>query len=244
MAIAAVLLLALAAVSFVYFREAPTAAPEMRTEIVTPSTTDPVSFALSADGRQIVFVASGDGTARLWLRRLDSTSAQPLAGTEGASFPFWSPDSRSVGFFADNKLKRTDIRGGSPQTLADATNRGGTWGPDGSILFTRTAASPLSRIPASGGEPVAITKLDKQASHRFPQFLPGGRQFLFYALGTPETAGIYLGSLDSPGTKRIRASRTGPATAVSSCIKAPIRKRQHGKSGCYRWRESASLLCF
>jgi Tol biopolymer transport system component len=206
-----VLLLALAALSFVYFREAPNAAPEMRTEINTPSTTDLGSFALSPDGRQITFVASEDGTARLWLRRLDATSAQPLAGTEGASHPFWSPDSRSVGFFADNKLKRIDIGGGSPQTLADTENRGGTWSSDGTILFARTSNSSLFRIPASGGSPAAVTKLDKQSSHRFPQFLPGGRQFLFYAQGTPETSGIYLGSLDSPGTKRLAAADTAGA---------------------------------
>ncbi len=203
----AVFLLALVAVSFVHFREAPpTAAQEMRTEIDTPSTTDPLSFALSPDGRQIVFVASGDGSPRLWLRRLDVTSAQPLAGTDSASFPFWSPDSRSVGFFAGNKLKRMDIGGGSPQTLTDAANRGGTWSTDGTILFTRTVASPLSRIPASGGEPVEVTKLDRQNSHRFPQFLPGGQQFLFYAQGTLETAGIYLGSLASSDTKRLVAA--------------------------------------
>ena len=111
-----------------------------------------------------------------------------------------------MGFFADNKLKRVDLAGGSPQTLTNATNRGGTWSPDGVILFTPTTASPLFRIPASGGEAVAVTKLEKQASHRFPQFLPGGRQFLFYALGTPETQGIYLGSLDAPETKRLTAA--------------------------------------
>lgn len=208
-ALAAILLLALAASSFVHFREAPPAPPpEMRTEIVTPPTSDPVSFALSPDGRQIVFVASGDGTARLWLRRLDVTSAQPLGGTEGASDPFWSPDNRSVGFFAGSKLKRIDIGGGSPQTLTDAINRGGTWGPDGTILFTRNVSSPLSRIPASGGGPVAVTKLEKQNSHRFPQFLPGGQKFLFYAQGSSEAAGIYLGSLDSPETKRLAAADT------------------------------------
>ena len=206
---AAVLLLALAALSFVHFREVPpTAAPEMQTEINTPSTSDLTSFALSPDGRQIVFVASGDGTARLWLRRLDATSAQPLPGTEGASDPFWSPDSKSVGFFADNKLKRIDIGGGSPQTLTDSTSRGGAWGPDGTILFTRNPVNPLSRIPASGGAPVAVTKLDKQTAHRVSQFLPGGRQFLFYASGTPETTGIYLGSLDSSQTKRLAAADT------------------------------------
>ena len=144
------LLLALAAVSFVHFREAPTVAPEMRTEIVTPSTSDPMSFALSPDGRQIVFVASGDGAARLWLRRLDATSAQPLAGTEGASYPFWSPDSRSVGFFADSKLKRIDIGGGSPQTLTDAANRGGTWGPDGTHFVCAGCCQPTISHPCVG----------------------------------------------------------------------------------------------
>jgi WD40 repeat protein len=167
-----------------YLRETPP--PETRVELVTPATTDPVSFALSPDGRQLVFVASGDGASRLWLRPLDKTTAQPLAGTEGASYPFWSPDSRSVGFFADNKLKRIDLAGGSPQTLTDAYNRGGTWSPDGVILFTPTTRSPLFRIAASGGAAVAVTKVEKLLSHRFPQFLPGGRQFLFYALGTPE----------------------------------------------------------
>ena len=151
-----------------------------------------------------MFVASGDGQQRLWLRRLDATSAQTLAGTEGASDPFWSPDSRSVGFFADGKLKRMDIGGGSPQTLASSTNRGGTWNSDGTILFAPTTGSPLFRIPASGGQRMAVTKLDRgQSNHRFPQFLPDGRQFLFYNVGTPENSGIYVGSLDSSDTKRL-----------------------------------------
>ena len=146
-----------------YLREAPPPSPpETRTEIVTPATTDPISFALSPDGRQLVFVASGDGRPRLWLRPLDKTTAQPLAGTEGASYPFWSPDSRSVGFFADGKLKRIDLGGGSPQALTDATARGGTWSADGVILFARTIGGPLFRVPASGGEAVAVTKLDRQ----------------------------------------------------------------------------------
>ena len=138
-----------------------------------------------------------------------STTAQPLAGTEGAAYPFWSPDSRSVGFFADGKLKRLDIGGGAPQTLATAAvARGGTWNADGVILFAPTTASPLFRVPASGGEAVAVTKLDRQTSHRFPFFLPDGRQFLFYAQGTPETAGIYLGSLDSAETRRLTPADT------------------------------------
>jgi Tol biopolymer transport system component len=131
-----------------------------------------------------------------------------------------------VGFFADGKLKRIDIAGGTPQILADASiGRGGTWGPDGTILFAPLGTSALFRIAASGGESIAVTKLDKQTGHRFPQFLPDGRQFLFYAQGTPETAGIYLGSLDSSETKRLLASdvagrylsaQAGSATHTSS----------------------------
>ena len=223
MGVAAVFLIAMAALAVpavMHFREAPPAAPpEMRTEIVTPATTDPASFALSPDGRQLVFVASGDGPSRLWLRPLAATAAQPLAGTEGGSYPFWSPDSRSVGFFADAKLKRLDIGGGSPQALANAPgSRGGTWNADGVILFARTFNGPLFRIPASGGEAVAVTKLDRQQSHRFPQFLPDGRQFLFYAQGTPETRGIYLGSLDSDETKRLTAADTAGVYAPSGWL--------------------------
>ena len=210
LAVAAIVIVALAIPAVRYLRETPPPSPpETRIEIVTPATTDPISFALSPDGRQIVFVASGDGASRLWLRSLATTTAQPLAGTEGATYPFWSPDSRSVGFFADGKLKRLDIGGGAPQTLATVTAaRGGTWNADGVILFAPTTASPLFRVPASGGEAVAVTKLDRQTSHRFPSFLPDGRQFLFYAQGTPETAGIYLGSLDSAETRRLTAADT------------------------------------
>jgi eukaryotic-like serine/threonine-protein kinase len=204
LAVAVLVAIAFAIPAVRYLRETPP--PEARLDIVMPATTDPFSFALSPDGRQIVFVAAGDGASRLWVRPLDKTTAQPLAGTEGASYPFWSPDSRSVGFFADNKLKRIDLAGGSPQTLTDAYNRGGTWSPDGVILFTPTTRSPLFRIAASGGAAVAVTKVEKLLSHRFPQFLPGGRQFLFYALGTPETQGIYLGALDAPETKRLTAA--------------------------------------
>jgi Tol biopolymer transport system component len=191
----------------VHVREAaPAAASEMRLDINTPSTSDPVSFALSPDGRQIVFVASGDGPSQLWLRQLDDTDARPLAGTEGASFPFWSPDSRSLGFFAEGKLKRLEIGGGAPQTLADAAyGLGGTWSPDGTILFSPAGSSPLFRVSASGGEPEAVTELD--GAHSFPQFLPGGQQFLFYVgRRSPEANGTYLGSLDSSQTTRLAAA--------------------------------------
>jgi Tol biopolymer transport system component len=194
----------LAIPAVLYFRSGPVDVPERRLDIVTPGT-DQLSFALSPDGRQFVY---GDGQ-RLWLRPMDKTTAQPLAATEGASNPFWSPDGRSLGFFASGQLKRLDLVGGGAQVLAPVsvlTARGGTWGPDGTILFATASTGPLFRIPATGGKAVAVTTLDKQTGHRFPQFLPGGRQFLFYALGTPDTTGIYLGSLDGPETTRLTAA--------------------------------------
>jgi hypothetical protein len=159
-----------AGLAFVHFREPPPAAPsEMRLDIVTPATGDPVSFALSPDGKQIVYVGYGvEGVLRLWLRPLASATAQPLSGTEGASFPFWSPDSRSIGFFAGGQLRRLDIGGGQPQPLANATAaaaRGGTWNADGIILFALNTATSVFRVSATGGEAVPITiKLDKQTS--------------------------------------------------------------------------------
>ena len=153
LAVAAAVIVALAVPTVRHLREAPpTSPPETRVDIVTPATADPTSFALSPDGRQIVFVASGDGASRLWLRSLATTTAQPLAGTEGAAYPFWSPDSRSVGFFADAKLKRLDLGGGAPQTVAAAAvARGGTWNADGVILLETGTTGPLFRVPASGG---------------------------------------------------------------------------------------------
>jgi Tol biopolymer transport system component len=183
---------------------------EMHLQIVTPSTPAPFEFALSPDGRYIVFVASGDGPQRLWLRALDKVDEQPMAGTEGADLPFWSADSRSIGYVASGKLYRIDIAGGPPQFLANAPGAvgPGAWNADGTILFGPTSTSPLLRIAASGGEATAVTRLDSphQSNHRSPQFLPDGRYFLFYAVGQEQASGIYLGSLDGGEPKRLMAS--------------------------------------
>ena len=194
-----------------HLREAPPAvATETRTEIVTPATSDVSAFALSPDGRQIVFIASGDGPRRLWLRSLAATTARPLEGTDGAGYPFWSPDSRSVGFFAGGQLKRLDLDGGAPRTLTPAVAaRGGTWGTDDVILFAPTPIAPLERVAGSGGDAVQeTTLLDWQTDHRFPVLLPDGRHFIFYAQGPTEPDGIFLGAIGSATTTRLTASES------------------------------------
>jgi len=207
---------ALSIPAFMYLRERPANAPEMRLEINTPATSQPLHFALSPDGSRLVFVASANGVQQLWVRSLATTAAQPLAGTDGAEYPFWSPDNRSIGFFAAGKLKRIDLAGGPPQIVADAASgRGGAWSDDGTILFAPTPASPLFRVPAAGGQPVAVTRLDlpRQGSHRLPQFLPDKRHFLFFSQGNPAAQGIYLGSLDDNVVTRLTPADTAGAYA-------------------------------
>ena len=199
------------------FRPAPDAS-ELRLEITTPPTTDPLSLALSPDGQKLVFVADSEGVSRLWLRELNAVSPRPLAGSDGAAFPFWSPDSRSIGFFADAKLKRLDLTGGAPQVLADVQiARGGTWNRDGVILFAPQTGTPIFRVSATGGEAVAVTTLDApqpdQVGHRFPHFLPDGRHFLFHVVGSPQYRGVYVASLDEPGKQRLLDTETAAVVA-------------------------------
>ena len=183
----------------------PAATPETRLEINTPPTRN-ASLAISPDGLKIVFVATSEGRSRLWLRSLDSSLARPLAGTEGGSVLFWSPDSRSIGFFADSKLKRMDIDGGSLRTLAAAAVPfGGTWGRDGTILFGFSPGDPIMRMSAQGGEPTAATGIvsAQHRGHGFPAFLPDSRHFLFFANGSPETRGVYIGQLGGLTSTRL-----------------------------------------
>ena len=160
-----------------WFLRRPLNAPELRVvEITTPRTADPASFAISPDGRRLAFVAERDGQPMLWVRDLDSASGRALPGTEGARRPFWSPDSRSIGFFMNSELRRIEARGGAPQTitylLAGTT---GTWGSDGTILFSSTASPALRSVNAAGGAvQVETTPAADSTGHRHPQFLPGG----------------------------------------------------------------------
>jgi Tol biopolymer transport system component len=176
------------------------------------NSTAPNLLALSPDGSRLAYCAhSGMGSDRLWIHELDSGEARPLEGTEGASQPFWSPDGRSLGFFAHRKLKRVGAEGGPVLTLATAINpRGGTWNATGTILFAPNHASPVLRVPAEGGAVTAVTRLDKgggEATHRYPEFLPDGRHFLYLARGAGAGAGeepvVYAGSLDGPDRRPV-----------------------------------------
>jgi Tol biopolymer transport system component len=182
--------------------------------------------AVSPDGNRIAFTAeSAEGVTRLWVRPFSSASAQALPGTEGASRPFWSPDSRSLGFFAGGKLKRVEATGGPPQTLADApSGRGGTWNRDGVILFSPNVQSPIYRVSSSGGATVSVTSLGPgrgEFQHVWPTFLPDGRHFLYTGfLGAEarptEINGFYVGSLESKEVKLLHSGRGNVAYAPSS----------------------------
>ena len=201
-------------VAVLYLRRANASAPEFRADIATPATDDQSSFSLSPDGRLIAFAASDEGTMRLWVRALDSTSAQVLPGTEGARSPFWSPDSRSLGFFADFKLKRIDLDGAQPAVLATVSSNfaQGTWGTGGVILFS-WGVTPISRVAASGGEVTIATRLAKGQNNQFaPRFLPDGRKFLYVVNGTD--SGIWIGSLDGTEPRRITSIDVGSDSAA------------------------------
>ncbi|HEV3214743.1 MAG TPA: protein kinase [Vicinamibacterales bacterium] len=198
----AVLAVAVLVLGFVHFRETPLQPRTIRFQVPLPEKTMGPVFELSPDGRTLAITASEGGRRRLWLRPLDSLNAQALPGTDDASYPFWSPDSAFIGFFAQGKLKKIALAGGPPQTLCEAPNgRGGAWNANGVILFSGLG-SGLSRVPAAGGIPAAVTKpANSGAIHRFPEFLPDGSRFLFLinggnSSGTPQATGIYVGSLD------------------------------------------------
>lgn len=193
----------------------------LKLSIVPPEKTmmHPGHFAISPDGRRLAFVAvASDGRSLLWVRPLDSLDAKALPGTENAAGPFWSPDSRFIGFFADQKLKKIEASGGPPQTVCDAPNgRGGTWNGEGVIVFAPNPTSALHRVAAEGGESTPVTTLDEarqENSHRHPHFLPDGRRFLYYARSyRPENRVVCVGSLDSKDTRRL-AGPNSPAAFV------------------------------
>ncbi len=192
----------------------------------TLSSTGPLT--LSPTGHRLVFPGrNGNGKRLLWIRSIDDVQVRPLPGTEDASYPFWSPDGRSLGFFAEGKLKRLDIEGGSVVTICEAREGlGGSWNQDGSVLFAPSSQSPIFRVSASGGTPVALTQLDtlkQETSHRWPWFLPDGQHFLFLSRTTTsgvraDVDAISVSSLDGKERRFVVHATTNAAYADGHLI--------------------------
>jgi serine/threonine protein kinase len=186
------------------------------------------ALSVSPDGRYMTFAEAEIGDpGRLWLRPLDGSPARPLPGTEGASFPFWSPDSRHIAFFADDKLKRIDLEGSPPVTLCEAPNgRSGGWSEAGVIIFSPTQNEPIHRVAAGGGTPEPITELDEEAgesTHRWATFLPDGKSFLYMAGGhsampDDEVNAVWAGRLGSEERRRILGVRSNVVFAEGHLI--------------------------
>jgi len=221
----AALFLVAAALGGLYWKSSRVEVPVIRTAIPLPpkavlATMAGGSMEISPDGTKVAFCArdSVGGEIRLWVRPVNAMTAIPLPGTERASFPFWSYDSRYLGFFANNKLMKVLATGGPTLTVCDApSGRGGTWSRDNIILFTPNFEDVLHKVPAAGGASVAVTVLDttlNDYTHRWPRFLPNGRDFLFFARtmgdGGGEKDAICVASLDKPGFRRVIYAKSNP----------------------------------
>jgi serine/threonine-protein kinase len=192
----------------------PAAPLRLSTEIgadVSLPINDSSTLALSPDGSMLAFVGEKSGKDQLYIRRLGQLQATPLAGTDGATDPFFSPDGQWIAFFADGKLKKISITGGAAVSLGDAPNdRGGAWGEDGNIVFTpnNTAPTALQRVSSGGGKAEPLTTVgDKQTIHRWPQVLPGGKAVLYTAdttLGALDSADIIVQTLPSGAPKIVQ----------------------------------------
>ena len=211
------LVLLIAVAGLMYGRDAPaenlsvhlTFSPPAGVVLADLAVAGPVT--ISPDGRRLAFVARGsDNKQLLWVRELDSTDAKPLPGTDDAAYPFWSHDSRLIGFFAGGDLKKISVDGGPPQTICPATQpRGGAWNQDGVIVFSGNAGNQLYRTSDAGGAAVPLEWRDANTEKLWPSFLPDGRHLVYFA--RPAKPGIYLGSLDSHDTSLVAPGYGGVA---------------------------------
>ncbi len=209
-------LLALIVLAYIHFSEIHHS-PTYKTTILPPDKTQfnndfGSNIALSPDGTMIAFSAiDSSGKSMLYVRHLNVMEARALKGTEEAKRPFWSADNRFLGFFVGDKLKKVDLAGGPAHTLCTANlNRGGSWNQDGVVIFSTNETNAIHRVAASGGTSVQVTRLDstrKEASHRWPVFLPDGEHFLFTSrvntIGAHPDDAIFVASLDSSFTPKM-----------------------------------------
>jgi Tol biopolymer transport system component/tRNA A-37 threonylcarbamoyl transferase component Bud32 len=214
-AVATVIALALA---YLHFREATPAEHVLRYTIAAPENSSVHSFAVSPDGRMVVIAATVSGKSQLWLRPLDALEAQRMPTTEEARYPFWSPDSRYIAFFAQGKLKKIAAAGGPAQSLCDSTDaRGGSWSRDDVIVFSPSGSvdNTIQRVPAVGG--VLSEVIKTRTRYLFPVFLPDSRHFLYEAAGiSAEKNGVFLASLDGKENRRILLDASSAVFAPSS----------------------------
>jgi eukaryotic-like serine/threonine-protein kinase len=222
------------AVGSLYIRRAPAEAPVTRSYIRPMANSSFVfsgtaaGFALSPNGRVLAYVATTpEGKSVLWVRPIGSLQAQALTGTEGATYPFWSPDSRFIAFFAGGKLKKVESAGGPTFVICDASDgRGGTWNRNGDILLTPAVNTTIFRVLASGGPLTPVTTLDgskNETTNRWPYFLPDGRHFIYFSgsVFSPRdnlTNSIMLGSLDSKEAKLLLHSHTNAIFASGQLL--------------------------
>jgi Tol biopolymer transport system component len=207
----------------------PKPAPSYKFPVTPPEHTTYRMPSLSPDGLNLTLSAIGkEGKLVLWLRRLDAMHPAAIPGTEGGVAPFWSPDSRYIAFFADQSLKRIKVGGGTAQTIcaAETMPGGGTWNRDGVILFAPGQGGAIYQVPASGGSPQPVLKLNAarfERAHLWPQFLPDGKHFVFFVLtDLDETTGVYTGELGSPEYNQVFRSATN---AVYSAVGGPDSKK-------------------
>jgi eukaryotic-like serine/threonine-protein kinase len=221
-AAAGALTLALIAVSFIHFREAAPAGNVLNFSVSLPTDSKPSYLSISPDGRRLVVVLIREAKSQLYVRSLDSSEYRPLPGTDGARMPFWSPDSRSIGFFAERELKKVPAAGGPTTALCSegGNGRGGTWSRDGVILFSGDDQT-LRRVNASGGDCSAVSLEGGKTRAAGPEFLPDGNHYLYGSLdlADPSTAGVYLAALDSPKTRKVLSDYSSvlyspPATGI------------------------------
>jgi Tol biopolymer transport system component/tRNA A-37 threonylcarbamoyl transferase component Bud32 len=227
--LAGALLVALGLVSFLYLRQRQPERAVLRYTIAVPDSTSNLhSFAISPDGRLVVIAATVGGKRQLWLRPLESLQAQPMPFTEGAAFPFWSPDSSQIGFFAQGKLKKIAASGGPAQSICDADDgRGGSWNRGDVIVFSPGAAGiDIQKVSAGGGVPTEV--IGTKGAYKHPVFLPDGSRFLYLvARAEGGKAGIYVASLDGKENRRVLADVSGAVFAPPS--ESPARANRLGR---------------
>jgi eukaryotic-like serine/threonine-protein kinase len=222
-------------------RERPAPVQTVRFTLPAPETTTliPAAPAVSPDGTVVAFLAATDGRALVWVRPIGSPVSRPLAGTEGASTLFWSPDSRFLAFIAGNELKKMEISSGSVSTVCGASaKKPGAWNPNGTIIFSPSDWQPLQRVQVGGGVPAPVTVIDHARGdyqHAWPQWLPDGRNFLYFVqTNRPETTGIYASSVGSfPPTAKLIAKTRAAGIYVPS---------RHGPNGYLLFLRDEILL--